>query len=156
LALVGPVFLDTTVLLGGIIELEPGGGDAHRVLDALAADELPGARTAWHCCLEFFSVATRLPEEFRLEPDDARRLLETEILARLEVHDLPADRRRDLFLLAAAERVVGGRIYDRHIASVALAAGARIVVTENVKHFGHLSRDGLRVLRAAEFLAELD
>jgi hypothetical protein len=46
--------------------------------------------TAWHCCLGFFSVATRLPPEFRLRSADAIRLLEEEVFGRLTIHDLPA------------------------------------------------------------------
>jgi hypothetical protein len=40
---------------------------------------VPAAATAWHCCLEFFSVATRLPPEFRVSPRDAATLVEEEV-----------------------------------------------------------------------------
>ena len=33
--------------------------------------------TAWHCCLEFFSVATRLPAEFRFEGNEVWRASRT-------------------------------------------------------------------------------
>lgn len=48
------------------------------------------AATAWHCCLEVYSVATRLPPEFRIRPADAARLLQEEVFARMVIHDLHA------------------------------------------------------------------
>jgi hypothetical protein len=36
----------------------------------------------WHCCLELYSVTTRLPEEYRLEPEVALRFLREEIFPR--------------------------------------------------------------------------
>jgi predicted nucleic acid-binding protein len=50
---------------------------------------------------------------------------------------------------------VGGRVYDAHIAEVARAAGARVVVTDNRRHFVAALRHGLRVETPAEFLAGL-
>ncbi len=153
MAVLDPVFLDTTILLGGLIEFGAERDDAHQVLDALAEGRIPRALTAWHCCLEFFSVSTRLPEEYRLEPRDARLLLEEEILARLEVHELPAEQRRDFLREASALPVVGGRVYDFHIGSVALSAGARVLVTENGKHFDFLARHGVQVLGARDYVS---
>jgi hypothetical protein len=54
---------------------------------------------------------------------------------------------------AAADGVAGGRVYDAHIADVARAAGARVVVTDNRRHFMAALRHGLRVETPAEFLA---
>jgi predicted nucleic acid-binding protein len=149
-----PVFLDTSVLLGGLIELAGPDAPAQRILAAVAAGRLRRIQTAWHCCLEFYSVATRLPEEFRLRPIDAHRLLESEVLGRFAIHDLPAEGRLALLGAAAADAVAGSRIYDSHIAEVARAAGARQAVTENRRHFTALLRHGVAVLTAAEFAAE--
>jgi predicted nucleic acid-binding protein len=146
-------FFDTTVLLSGLIEFDRE-APAQRIFDALAAGVLRHAHTAWHCCLEFYAVATRLPPEFRLPPADAADLVETEILRRFHVHTVPADSRAAFFGHAAADRVIGGRLYDAHIAEVARAAGARIVVTDNRRHFMSLLRHEIRVLTAAEFEAE--
>jgi predicted nucleic acid-binding protein len=147
------VFLDTSVLLEGLIGLQPAGA-AQRVWNAIAAGDHPRALTAWHCCLEFYSVATRLPEEYRLAPADCLRLLDEEILARLAVHDLPARSRKSLLQSAAAEGIAGGRVYDAHIGEVARLAGASVVVTQNRRHFAALLRHGIRVLTAEEHVAE--
>lgn len=123
---------------------------------AAVADAPPRrSLTAWHCCLEFYAVATRLPAEFRLHPAEASRLVEEELLGRLQVVDLPASARPDLVREAARERVAGGRLYDAHIAEIAAQAGARLVVTDNVRHFSGLRFRGIRVLDAAACAAEL-
>jgi hypothetical protein len=109
---------------------------------------------AWHCCLEFYSVATRLPAEFRLAPADAVRLVEEEIFARMTVHDLPADRLR-LLRAAAADLTTGGGLYDAHIADVARACGASAIVTDNRRHFVAALRHGIRVETPAEFVRAL-
>lgn len=148
-------FLDTSVLLAGLIEMGRASSPAQHVLTAVAEGTLPRPMTAWHCCLEFYAVSTRLPEEFRLSPDDALKLLEEEILARFRVHDLPARNRAPLLRQVALERIAGGRLYDAHIGEIARVAKASLVVTENRRHFFSLLRHGIRVLTAAELLPEL-
>ena len=88
MAVVSPLFFDTTVLLAGLIELGPASVHAQRLMSAVAAGRFRGPRTAWHCCLEFYAVSTRLPEEFRLTPGDARKLVEEEVLARFPEYSL--------------------------------------------------------------------
>jgi predicted nucleic acid-binding protein len=148
-------FLDTSVLVAGLIELGPQSTPAHLLLHAVAEGKLSPTSTAWHCCLEFFSVSTRLPAEFRLAPADALRLVEEEICGRLDVRDLPAGDRLPLLRAAAADGLTGGRIYDAHIADVARAAGARVIVTDNRRHFVAALRHGIRVETPAEFVAGL-
>ena len=148
-------FFDTSVLLAGLIEMGDTSVAADAILDAVAAGSIRGASTAWHCCLEFYSVATRLPAGLRLEPSQASRLIEQEILGRFEVHELPGSARSRFLAEAAGDRVSGGRVYDAHIAEIARLAGARVVVTDNRRHFVPLLRHGVRVLTAAEYAGEL-
>ena len=149
------VFLDTSVLLGGLVYFGPQSEPAQSIMHAVAEKTIPAPATAWHCCLEFFSVATRLPPEFRLSPADAARLLEEEVFERMAVHDLPAGDRHALIRQLAADKVAGGRIYDVHIAEVARAAGAKVIVTDNRRHFVSALRHDLRVETPPEFLASL-
>jgi predicted nucleic acid-binding protein len=149
------VFLDTSVLLGGLVDFGPQSAPAHTLLHAVAEKTIPAAATAWHCCLEFYSVATRLPPEFRLTPSQALQLLDEEIIHRLEIHDLPAGGRLPMLRHAAAEGTAGGRIYDTHIAEIARSAGASIIVTDNRKHFVAALRHGIRVETTEEFAAGL-
>lgn len=149
------VFLDTSVLLAGLIDFGPQSASAQSVLHAVAEQQLQDPATAWHCCLEFFSVATRLPAEYRLTPDDAATLVEQEIFGRMAVHDLPPAARLPMLRAAARDTTAGGRIHDAHIAEIARAAGADIVVTDNRRHFLSALRYGMRVATPAEFVATL-
>ncbi len=151
MAALTPAFLDTSILVAGLIEL--GGASEHpqSIMTAIASGRLRRMLTAWHCCLEFYSVATRLPDEFRLVPADALRLVEEEILARFEVRQLPEPARRPFFRALEHERVAGGRVYDAHIAEIARLSGAKVVVTDNRRHFLSLARANIHVLGAEEF-----
>ena len=147
------VFLDTSVLLAGLVDFGPQSAPAQSVLHAVAEKAIHPVSTAWHCCLEFYSVGTRLPPEFRLSVADAVQLLDEEVLTRMTVHDLPAGSRHGFLQTALQDGTAGGRIYDAHIAEVARAAGARVIVTDNRRHFMAALRHGLRVETPAEFLA---
>lgn len=149
------VFFDTSVLLAGLIDLGPQSGPAQSLMHAVAEQKISSPATAWHCCLEFYSVATRLPPEYRLSPPDAVQLLAEEILARLSIHDLPSSDRSLMLRLLAEDGVTGGRVYDVHIAEVARSAGARIIVTDHRRHFLSALRHGLRVETPSEFLQGL-
>ena len=148
-------FLDTSVLLAGLIEFGPQSAPAQLLMNAVAERKVAPVSTAWHCCLEFFSVATRLPPEYRLEAADAAALLESEIFSRLAVHGLPAGDRLPLLRAAARDGVSGGRIYDAHIAEVARAAAIEVIVTDNRRHFLTSLRHGIPVETPAEFVQAL-
>jgi predicted nucleic acid-binding protein len=124
-------------------------------MHAVAEKTLAAPVTGWHCCLEFYSVATRLPPEFRLSPADAGRLLDEEVFSRMAVHDLPSRERETLLRAAIHDGISGGRIYDAHIAEVARTAGAGVIVTDNRRHFLSALRHGLRVKTPSEFLDDL-
>jgi predicted nucleic acid-binding protein len=148
-------FLDTSVLVAGLIDFGPSSAPSQSVLHAVAERRVAAPATAWHCCLEFFSVSTRLPPEFRLTAAEAVRLLEEEVFARMTVHDLPPDDRQPMLRAIARDAVIGGRVYDAHIGEVARSARATIVVTDNRRHFLSALRHGLRVETPAEFLSSL-
>jgi predicted nucleic acid-binding protein len=152
---VAPTFLDTSVLLAGLVDFGPQSGPAQRILHEVAEGRLTQVATAWHCCLEVYSVATRLPAEYRLSPADAETLLRDEVLAHIQVHDLPAAERQPFLAASSRETIAGGRIYDAHIAEIARAAGARVIVTDNRRHFLAALRHGIRVDTAEEFAATL-
>jgi predicted nucleic acid-binding protein len=149
------VFLDTSVLLAGLVDFGPQSAPAQTLLHAVAEKRITSAGTAWHCCLELFSVSTRLPPEYRLTPTDAAQLIDGEIFGRMAVHDLPGGDRMTLLKATARDGIAGGRIYDAHIAEVARAAGAAVVVTDNRRHFLAALRHGMRVETPIEFLAGL-
>jgi predicted nucleic acid-binding protein len=148
-------FLDTSILVAGIVGFRQEPEAAQRILDAVADRRIREPITAWHCCLEFYSVITRVPIEFRLEPVEAERLVREEILARFRVRQLPADRQEGFLGLAVEQGVAGARVYDFHLAQVARAAGASAIVTDNPRHF-KAPEVGCRILTSLEAVAELD
>jgi predicted nucleic acid-binding protein len=152
----GPrLFLDTSVLISGLIELEPPSDAAQRIMARVASGRLDRPQTAWHCCLEFYAVSTRLPLEFRLSPADAWHLIEDELLGRFVVRQLPADHHAAFLRSAADGRLRGGRIYDAHIAEIARVSGASLVVTDNARDFAGLRRHGVEVMTSREFAETL-
>ncbi len=146
------VFYDTSILIGGIIDFGDSSLQSMRILDLLASGTLPQGLTAWHCCLEFYSVVTRLPEEYRLEPAAAFGLIETEILSRFRVGGFDLGQSASFFEQAVAHAIKGGRIYDYHIGSIALQMGASILVTENKRHFSPFQEQGLAIHTARSFM----
>jgi len=151
---VGP-FLDTSVLLAGLVDFGPQSAPAQQVLHAVAEGKVGRASTAWHCCLEVYSVATRLPPEYRLTAADAASLIQEEIFERLGVFGLPDDLQRSFLRSLAQQGITGGRIYDAHIAEVARHAGATVIVTDNRKHFLAALRYGIRVDTPSEYASSL-
>ncbi len=149
------IFFDTSVLVAGTIDFGPSSHYAMLLLDAVADGRIERPLTSWHCCLEFFAVTTRLPEEYRLEPGMALRFLREEIFPRFSIKELAAEHREEFLAAAVGEGATGGRVYDAHIAEVARRANARLVVTENRRHFTSLLRHGIRVLISAELSAEI-
>ncbi len=151
MAAVGPVFLDTSVLVAGVFDIGPASTGAQRVLDAVAEGLIPEPQTAWHCCLEMYSVLTRLPAEYRLTPEEAVQLLRSEILSCIRVFQLPEKALAGFLATLADERTVGGRVYDAHIAEIARLSGSRTVLTANRRHFISLLPHGIRVLTPEEY-----
>ena len=152
--MVTQVFFDTSIFVAGLVEMGRASEAPQRALAAVAGGHVRKPFTAWHCCLEFYSVVTRLPEELRLSPGEALQLIEGNILDRFEIRQL-LDNAQGTFLKALEhDQVLGGRVYDAHIAEIARLSGAKTVVTDNRRHFASLARHGIRVLSAQELVAE--
>ena len=148
-------FLDTSVLVAGLIDFGPQSAPAQTLMHAVAEKRVPLPATAWHCCLEFFSVATRLPPEYRISPSDAATLLHEEVFSRVAVHELPAVDRLPMLQASARDGIAGGRVYDAHITEVARAAGATIIVTDNRRHFISALRYDIRVQTPTEYVQQI-
>ena len=73
----------------------------------------------------------------------------------MAIHELPLTDRIHMLHAAARDAIAGGRIYDAHIAEIARASGAAVVVTDNRRHFLSALRYDMRIETPAEFLAAL-
>lgn len=154
MAVVRSVFFDTSIFVAGLVEMGRASEDPQRAMATVAAGHVRRPLTAWHCCLEFYSVITCLPEELRIAPDEALQLIEGDILDHFEIRQLPGNAQGPFLKALEHDRIVGGRVYDAHIAEIARLSGAKAVVTDNRRHFSSLARQGIRVLSAKEFVAE--
>jgi predicted nucleic acid-binding protein len=154
MALASAVFFDTSTLISAFIEMGDSPSPSEAALDAITQRVVRRPMTAWHCVLEFYAVATRLPANVRLDPTLAGEIVRKQILERFEVCELPSEAHGAFIEATVGERIAGGRVYDAHIAEAARLAGAEVVVTENRRHFVPLMRYGIRVLTAAEFAQE--
>lgn len=85
--------------------------------------------------------------------NEAPRLIKEEVLARLELSDLPEVPRRPFLPPAARERVARGRIHDAHLGEIpghSRRNGARLRAEQPLRHFlsrevevrGHVAEDG--------------
>ena len=95
---------------------------------------------AAHSLAEAYAVLTRLPAPNRLRSEDALALLEANWRETPVVQLTAAD---VWSALRQAQRrgVIGGRTYDLLIAACALKAGARTIITWNVRHFATAARE---------------
>jgi len=148
------VFLDTNVFMSGLLEVSADSA-CRAILEALAARRLRSAVTAWHCCLEFFSVTTRLPPDYRLSAEAAIALLTEHVFNRVEVVDLPVEDAIGWLQRQAASEIRGGLIYDAHLAEIAHRSGCAVLVTSNVSDFRQVAPHGIEILNPQQFLARM-
>lgn len=154
MAAVEPSFVDTSILVSALVEMGDASVASRTILEAVVGGRLKAVHTAWHCCLEFYAVATGLPPGLRVSPQVASQLLRENVIGKMAIEDLPMAARLPFLASAVTEKVAGGRVYDAHIAETARAAGAKIVVSSNRRHFFGLMRYGIRVMTPEEFVEE--
>jgi len=143
-------FLDTNIFVSGLLEVSADSA-CRDILVALGNRRLRSCVTAWHCCLEFFSVTTRLPPDYRLSTEAAVALLTEHVFNRLEVVDLPVEDAVTWLKSHAASEIRGGLIYDAHLAQIAARAGCAALVTQNVADFRQVAPPGIEVLSPRQF-----
>jgi predicted nucleic acid-binding protein len=93
-----------------------------------------------HVLVESYSVLTRIPVPFRLNPADTVAFLE-DLVSNAAVTNLQADAHLPLLREASQARVTGGRIHDMLIAAASVAAEADVLLTFNTRDFVELGFD---------------
>lgn len=149
------VFLDTNVFVSGLLDVSADSA-CRSILEALEARRLRSCVTAWHCCLEFFSVTTRLPPEYRLSAEAAITLLAEHVFDRVEVRGLPVEDAIAWLKRLGGSEVRGGLIYDAHLAQIAQRAGCAILVTSNLSDFRHVAPPRIEILSPRQFMDGID
>jgi predicted nucleic acid-binding protein len=91
--------------------------------------------TPVHVLLESFSVLTRSPAPLYVAPEQARELLVENFLEIAEVPGIPPNLCWATLDELSARSVGGGLLYDAVIAQCCADAGAKILLTWNVRDF---------------------
>ena len=94
--------------------------------------------------VESFSVMTRLPAPYRLEPEAGITLLANTFENKATLIDLPTADYWDLLQTVVAHGASGGAVYDAEIIECSRRAGAKRIFTFNTKHFERLAVATLR------------
>jgi predicted nucleic acid-binding protein len=100
---------------------------------------------AMHCVEETYSVLTRSPPPLRLQPAEVWSLIE-DWTGQSRLVDLTPEERLKAVHAAAEAGVIGGQIHDYLIAACARKAGARTLVTWNLRHFGRWATADLEIV----------
>ncbi len=135
--------LDSSVVLASLDPDEP----RHLACDRLLASG--GHELYVHALAETFSVLTGGRQGRRLNPADAARLIEENVLPFVRTHALSV---KDVVAALAecqARGVRGGAIYDLLHLVAARKAGAEKLITLDVRNFQALVRKGDPVVEAA-------
>jgi predicted nucleic acid-binding protein len=114
--------VDSSVAIAALVEASERHKEARAAVAAKPSIPL-------HAALETFSVATRMPEPYRIDPISAAELLTDSFADRV----LPGIAPRQLLVWLrrlAAAGIGGGAIYDAAIAESARLAGATLITTD--------------------------
>lgn len=98
-----------------------------------------------HALAEIYATLTALPLQRRISPDDARRLLEETVLARLAVVPLGSADYRAVLRQVADQGLGSGAIYDALHAHCARKEGVDQILTYNLHDFERFDLEGILV-----------
>ena len=138
------IAMDTSCL----IALVCGWHEHHAVTtSAVEARLLEGATLALAgpALVEAYAVLTRLPAPHRFSPSDALEVLRGSFHDQGDAVALTGRDYWSLLLDAPAAAVHGGRTYDAVIAACARKAGAKELLTLNLRHFESFADDALSI-----------
>ena len=99
--------------------------------------------------IESYAVLTRLPTPHRVDPGDARQVLQVSFVRQGRLVALEAARYASLLDQAPERGVTGGAFYDAVIAACAIKARVRTILTFNLAHFRRYADEGLEIVAPA-------
>jgi len=124
------ILLDTSILVEAHPSHEQGLGWLKRVTSG--DDE---GVVAMHPLAELYAILTTLPVHPSISPAEAQRLIQNNVVQRLEVVALSAQDYARVIELIAEIGIIGGVTYDALILHAAANAKVDLVVTFNEKDF---------------------
>jgi len=127
-------YLDTNIWVAAFISKHP----KHISSKELIADCLQQnieIVTSAHCLAEVYSVLTKLPGAFRIPPEMAVKLIESNIINKCRLVDLTYTEYVEIINDAAYKNLVSGAIFDGLHVKAALKAEVNIIYTNNLGDF---------------------
>ena len=105
---------------------------------------------ATHALLECFSVLTRMPPPYRVDPETAERLLLENFSQDAEIPPVGPELLWSSIRELVSQGMGGGKVYDAVIARASFHAGATVLLTWNVRDLLSVAPEGLDVLTPPE------
>ena len=139
------VFFDTSVLVAAVVDQLAQHERAFSCFAGLIEEGQEGVCSA-HVLAECYATLTALPLARRVQPEEARTLIETNFVERLTVLPLGVDDYRDAVRRVAALGPRSGVVYDALHLACAEQAGCDRVMTFNAKDFDRLKPNGPRIV----------
>jgi len=137
------VFFDTNVLVAACLEEHEHHERAWPLVNAVHRGDDLGFASA-HSMLEAYSILTRLPRSPRLNPQQAARLIEENVLRKFTLVSLTPKEYGEMVLRLGKEGIVGGRSYDSLHLACAQKSQAERIYTFNARHFQSLAQGAIR------------
>lgn len=139
------VFFDTSVLVAAVVDQLAQHGRAFSYFSAMLEDG-HFCTCSTHVLAECYATLTALPLPRRVQPEEARLLIETNFVGKLTILDLGMEDYRDALLRVAGLGLRSGVVYDALHLECAEKAGYERLVTFNAKDFERLKPKGLKIL----------
>lgn len=134
------ILLDTSILVAAMVEAHPFHEQGLIWLKRVTNGADEGVVAA-HSLAELYSILTTLPVQPRISPDEARRLIQHNVIQKLDVITLGSQDYTQVIELLAEIGIIGGAIYDALILRAAAIAKVDLVVTLNERDFRRVYPD---------------
>lgn len=131
------VLFDTSVLVSAMVDQLPRHQPALDCFVCYTSGRY-SAVCSTHALAETYATLTALPLPRRILPDEARKLIETNVLSRLTVLELSWQDYENAIRRSAEVGLSSGIIYDALHLACAEKAGCQRLYTYNVAHFTRL------------------
>lgn len=138
------VALDTSVVVAALLSVHEHHAAAAPFVAALRRSA--GIVLPLPALIESYAVLTRLPTPLRLDRRVVNEALRQTFERHAEIPGLDGAGGWALLAMAVAGEVVGGTLYDLHIATCAKQAGASELATFNRRHFERFELGGIRLV----------
>ncbi len=139
------ICLDTSVLVAALVVQHPQHGRALQCYLAGLQEGIEACCTT-HALAECYSTLTAIPLQQRIQPSEARELIEENLIRRLTILEINGSTYSKAIRRAADLGFRSGMIYDALHLVCAESAGCERIYTFNLKHFKSLEPEKIEVV----------